>query len=467
MLNSDLTKSIPTHIKSKELVEKRREQIVLAAIKLFSKKGFVKTTLKDLAEEAGLSYGNLYDYVGNKEDIFLLVHDFITGLADQGLEKCIENINDPLEKLRRMIHSEFDLSYRWSDAILFVYQDIHVLKKPLLKKLLNTESNHVRKFRSVIEECIEKGLLQPCNTQVVANLVKIMVDSWVIKRWDLKGISQFQMENSILNLVFDGLNKDKSVKDTPKSGNGKFEGKSILMVNGDSVFGSAISSFLFSEGARLAIYLLRDNMAQDFIDLTSLGRDESKRITLYSSREYGPLTPLLFRQIQNECGPLDIFIQDIGIADSETISLDGKKDSLNKRLVENLHMVRDISGIVEREFSNRRGGKVLYIAPWAWDKYVDPVLYETVKASLAALTKVTSERMREFGVNVNCLLPGHIGGIKNLSVQNEEVSKLIERIANKGNLGEVSDIVGVTSFLISDTAKYITGQTIAADGGIV
>ena len=61
---------IPTTVKNKDLVEKRRRQIVLAAIKLFSKKGFHKTTLKELAEEAGLSHGNVYDYVGSKEDIF-------------------------------------------------------------------------------------------------------------------------------------------------------------------------------------------------------------------------------------------------------------------------------------------------------------------------------------------------------------------------------------------------------------
>jgi len=51
---------IPTTNKNKKLVEKRREQIVLAAIKLFSQKGYYRTTLKDLSEAAGISYGNIY-----------------------------------------------------------------------------------------------------------------------------------------------------------------------------------------------------------------------------------------------------------------------------------------------------------------------------------------------------------------------------------------------------------------------
>ena len=61
---------IVTTVKNKQLVQKRREQIVQAAIKLFSQKGIYKTTLKDLAKQAGLSYGNIYQYVSQKDDIF-------------------------------------------------------------------------------------------------------------------------------------------------------------------------------------------------------------------------------------------------------------------------------------------------------------------------------------------------------------------------------------------------------------
>ena len=108
---------IPTTIKNKELVEKRREQIVLAAIKLFAKKGFHKATLRELSEEAGISHGNIYDYVGTKEDIFFLLHEFMDKLATDALRQSIKNIDNPFEKLGRMVRSEFNLMYKWADAI--------------------------------------------------------------------------------------------------------------------------------------------------------------------------------------------------------------------------------------------------------------------------------------------------------------------------------------------------------------
>ena len=118
----DETEEVPTTVKNKELVEKRRTQIVLAAVKLFAKKGFFKATLRELADEAGISQGNVYGYVGSKEDIFFLLHELAANLADKGLTRSVEDISDPLEKLRRMVRSEFNLMYEWSDAILVIYQ---------------------------------------------------------------------------------------------------------------------------------------------------------------------------------------------------------------------------------------------------------------------------------------------------------------------------------------------------------
>ncbi|MGB6066256.1 MAG: helix-turn-helix domain-containing protein, partial [Desulfomonilaceae bacterium] len=98
--------TIPATVKNLELVEKRREQIVLAAIKLFAKKGFHKTTLRNLAEEAGLSQGSIYDYVRSKEDIFFLLHEFSASSAMQAIKRGLEQASDPLEKLRRTVRAE-------------------------------------------------------------------------------------------------------------------------------------------------------------------------------------------------------------------------------------------------------------------------------------------------------------------------------------------------------------------------
>lgn len=145
---------VPTTVKDRKLVKKRREQIVRAAIKLFAQNGFHKTSMRELAEEAKISYGNIYDYVGNKQDIFFLVHEFINKVATEKIQQAIKDIDDPLEKLRRMIQAEFDVMYEWSDAILLIYQETHVLNKPLLKALLKRERERVSILERTLVECM-------------------------------------------------------------------------------------------------------------------------------------------------------------------------------------------------------------------------------------------------------------------------------------------------------------------------
>lgn len=133
--------TIHTNVKNPQLVQKRREQIVLAAINLFSQKGFHKTTLRNLAEQTGLSQASIYDYVGSKEDIFFLIHELAASSAMEAMKKSLEQVADPLEKLRRMIRAEFGTMDKLADAIMLIYQEGHILTKPLLKSLLKKETS--------------------------------------------------------------------------------------------------------------------------------------------------------------------------------------------------------------------------------------------------------------------------------------------------------------------------------------
>jgi len=61
--------NIPTQVKNQDLVQRRRRQIVDAAVELFIQNGFHKTTTRQIAKAAGVSIGSLYEYVANKDDV--------------------------------------------------------------------------------------------------------------------------------------------------------------------------------------------------------------------------------------------------------------------------------------------------------------------------------------------------------------------------------------------------------------
>lgn len=454
---------IPTTIKSKELVEKRREQIVLAAINLFAKKGFHKSTLRELSEVAGISHGNIYDYVGTKEDIFFLLHEFVDKLATDALHRSMENIDDPVEKLRRMVRSEFNLMYQWSDAILLIYQECHILNKPLLKRLLERESAHVRLYEIVLQECIKKRLLLNCNTKAVANLIKVMVDAWVLKRWDLREhVTQSEMERSILDLIFNGLINVKSSKSRDLENKDSLQGKTALFINSGTILGQAISSFLLSKGAKLAVYVDGVKGNKDF---PALMKKRSEKEHFYSSKEDGSITQDLLRQIVDDFGPIDIVIQDLGIANMETTTSERNIPSAGKRLETNFSLAQNISKTLETEINRNGCGRILYLAPWAWDKYSDPLRYETVKSGAIALTQTVAKIMAPLRVTVNCIIPGFIRTTRPSMIEKDRGTELMDEIP-LGHLGEISDVLDAVSFLITDSSKYLTGQVLEVAGGI-
>jgi NAD(P)-dependent dehydrogenase (short-subunit alcohol dehydrogenase family)/AcrR family transcriptional regulator len=456
-------KDIPTTIKSKKLVEKRREQIVYAAIKLFAKKGFHKTTIRDLAVETGLSQGNIYDYVQNKEDILFLIHHFLSNVASETLHQSIENIEDPLEKLRRLIRAEIGIIDRFSDANLLMYRETHSLKKDRLKETLQNERDRLAIFETIIHECIEAGQFSAGNIRLISNLVKSMIDTWSLKRWDLRGhADRTEAERAILDLVFHGLRRDVEADSTVPAETTDMVGKTALVVNGGTALGAAIQTFLVSRCIRAAVYLNGTNLKQEF---RGVSPQKAESVQLYDSKIYGPMHPELFRKIESDLGTIDIFIHDLGIGNIKIFANDVGDSEAGRRLNENLACAQEMAGYYQENVSRKHYGRIIYLAPWAWDSLAHPLRYETVKGSTISLTKAMAGMLAVTGITVNCIVPGYIRSIRPSILENEYGPDITGRIP-MSCLGDISDVTNALRYLISDDAKYITGHVLNCSGGL-
>ncbi len=204
-------KKIPTNIKNAALVVKKREQIFDAVIKLFSEKGYHSTTLREISKESGITLGNLYDYISTKEDLLSIIQEKATQDVMDVISKEREGHVDPIERLKNLINSELNAMDKYQELILIIYQESHAMGKETLHSLLQGKRKHLGEYERIIEEGIRKGFLKPVNTRMLVNIIKILIDAWVIKRWDLREkVRMEEMRKRILDLVFIGIMKDKS-----------------------------------------------------------------------------------------------------------------------------------------------------------------------------------------------------------------------------------------------------------------
>jgi len=446
---------IPTTVKNKELVEKRRVQIVLSAIKLFSRNGFHKTTLRDLSEEAGFSYGNIYDYIGSKEDIFYLIHNYLCDLVFEELQRATENIDDPLEKLRRMVRAEFNFMDRWSDGILLLYQEGHILSPPFLHNFLKKEHEHIAMFEKVIRECVQKGFLRGCNPKLAANLIKTTVDGWVLKRWDLRGSASSQeAEKFILDMILFGLLPKKLDRRSAFiSEMNPLSGKRALVVGGEKAIGAASIQAVTAAGASVFAVVNDKGYMDPHHDLNWGGN-----VKCFKSSEYGPLGQTLFSRIEKESGPFDIYIHDLGAGvphEPLFVEKDSEVDNKFRILEENLQSAHDIAQHLIKLMPQRPWSRLIYIAPWAWDVSLNEIGFYSALAGTVALAGSLSRKLYSSRVNVNCIIPGYIKAPRPFDWWNSNHTEV-----NPESYGELSDVTNSILFLLGDKSRNLTNQVI-------
>lgn len=100
--------------------QRHREEIIEAAVTVFSEKGFHRTTVEDIAGEAEFSVGTLYNFFKNKEELYQLMIEFRFQQMSDEVMAALDQATDPLDFLRRYMQIRIDLCYKY-EAFVRLY----------------------------------------------------------------------------------------------------------------------------------------------------------------------------------------------------------------------------------------------------------------------------------------------------------------------------------------------------------
>jgi AcrR family transcriptional regulator len=193
---------ISTQIKNPDLVERRREQLIAAATKIFIEKGYDKTSVRDISRESGLSMGNLYDYIGAKEDILYLVHQHIIQTIYRSVFDIAENeIETGLTDIIDLIENALREAFNFQDQIIMLYRESGSLRDELLKPILRLEQEYIQMFKRLLDKANEAGLYKIQDTDFVANLIVYLISFLALRRWNLRGRDQDNMISLLIGSI--------------------------------------------------------------------------------------------------------------------------------------------------------------------------------------------------------------------------------------------------------------------------
>jgi len=173
---------VRARVKDKNLIGEKRRQIIEGAIKVFNKKGYHKATVREIAQEAKIGLGSVYDYVNSKDDILYLFFENYANTFFEKVKSRASQIADPLLRLEVTFQAFVEAAMELEDQVMLAYTQARYVKKNYLKVILRKESEIVEHFRKILSESGEG----PFGSFLEANFLVYSGVFGVLRRWILR-----------------------------------------------------------------------------------------------------------------------------------------------------------------------------------------------------------------------------------------------------------------------------------------
>jgi acetoacetyl-CoA reductase len=232
-----------------------------------------------------------------------------------------------------------------------------------------------------------------------------------------------------------------------------------LVTGGTRGIGKAISVALHAAGYQVAAnYGGNDEAARQFKDQTGIAVYKWD-VADFQSCQDG------IAQVQADLGPVDVLVNNAGITRDTTLHR-MKPEQWSEVLRTNLDSVFNMTRGVIEGMRERNFGRIVNISSINGQKgQFGQANYSAAKAGLIGFTKAVAQENAAKGITVNAVAPGYIGTEMVRAVPEDVLKSKILPLIPAGRLGEPEEVARCVVFLASDDAGFITGSTLAANGG--
>lgn len=240
--------------------------------------------------------------------------------------------------------------------------------------------------------------------------------------------------------------------------------KVALVTGASRGIGRAIALDLAASGARVVVNYRSQPQEADEV-VAAIEQAGGTATAVQADVSQSADVERLIKTTQETYGGLDILINNAGIT-RDNLLLRMKDDEWDAVISTNLRSVYQLTKAVLRPMMKARWGRIITITSVVGlTGNAGQANYAAAKAGLIGFTKSVAREMASRGITANAVAPGYVEtAITN--VLSDEIKATALANIPAGRLGRPEDISKAVVFLASDAAAYITGQTLAIDGGM-
>jgi 3-oxoacyl-[acyl-carrier protein] reductase len=245
----------------------------------------------------------------------------------------------------------------------------------------------------------------------------------------------------------------------------RFANQVAIITGAGRGIGHAIALQLAAEGARVAVVSRTELNAlktADEINAKHAGMAKAYAVDVANHTAVKELTETIIADFSR----IDILVNNAGLT-RDGLSMRMSENDWDIVLNTNLKGAFNFIQAVQRTMLRQKSGRIINIASVAGLMgNAGQANYVASKAGLIGLTKTIAREMASRGITVNAIAPGFIS-TDMTDVLPENIKNSVVAQIPLGSFGQPSDIAAAVSFLASADAKYITGQCLTVDGGMV
>ncbi len=172
----------------------------------------------------------------------------------------------------------------------------------------------------------------------------------------------------------------------------------------------------------------------------------------------------MYETVKARLGEVDLLVNNAGIARQMQIQDVAKEDWDRFMGVNVTGAYNNVHFALPHMLKEHKGCIIMISSMWGLRGASCESVYSATKAAIIGFARSLANELAPTGIRVNCVAPGVIDTEMMDEYTDEDKASLAQETP-LGRLGTPEDIAGVVSFLSSDSAGFITGQVITADGG--
>ena len=242
----------------------------------------------------------------------------------------------------------------------------------------------------------------------------------------------------------------------------RLQGRVAAITGGALGIGAATARHFATEGAPVALGDVEGDAAEAVVREIVAGGGRAIAVGV-DVGDAGQVQAFVDRTVA-ELGRLDVMFANAGIAHSAPF-LEHAEAQWHRVLRVNLTGVFLCCQIAARQMVKQGGGRIITTASINGFRGVENLVgYNTAKAGVIELTKTMAVELAQHNIRVNAIAPAQIDTRLTRGYSDEARARRVARIP-MGRFGEAEEVARVALFLASDDATFVTGHTLAVDGG--